>query len=721
VETERSGDRSVGGETEKMPIDAKLLSDAVIELNISRRSVGLYPREHPITRESIERAYGFIQRLFEFRSLITLGTVKDALVIDDYMLDRKNPVFREFAISLYARGIAAITFYSGLTIEELLGLHELIVEKDVVTGQSLLEQAAGKGLKSVRLTPFDASKLGFAEGCRQQDGEVEVWENYIYGLVAGNLADADAEGVAFNVPPEDVAHFVNNNVSDEDREVSYDRVITSYLRRKDHTGTERKLFSKFLTLIDNLRPEVKQQFLKRALSHPAMELGKVEGLVNDLSAEEVERMTKIFEESSTGIPETMGNLLHTLRKKGGAFCDTLASGQSLVDDIEMDEDVLDLFKEDHFRAFVPEDYHRALKEIMKGPVAGQKNVVLEFAAECSEEAVEKRLCALLLELLGYDLITKDDYVKLLAKISDMANDFLETGRFHQVSEIYAEVSAQATTGLFPDEARGMLETLFHSPEFVARLIEVLRIWGRHNREGIQELVNDQRSLMIPPLLDTLSEEPDPSIRKFLIQLLSTFGKDAISEAARRLDDERWFVVRNMIYLIREVGGREHIRTIRRFAKNNNRKVCIEAIKTLLHFHTPDASSYLKLYLQGTDMELRDQAVKMAGSYKSIAAVPYLIELVEKKDRLGTESYYKVAVVKALGEIGDPRALGALEKLCSAKVLFYKSSLEDLKVEIFRSLHKYPRDSINSLLETGMKSKNEEIHTICRDLHEKRRS
>ena len=43
------------GQKEQLPLDAKLLSEAVIELNTSRRSVGLYPLEHPITRQAIER------------------------------------------------------------------------------------------------------------------------------------------------------------------------------------------------------------------------------------------------------------------------------------------------------------------------------------------------------------------------------------------------------------------------------------------------------------------------------------------------------------------------------------------------------------------------------------------------------------------------------------------------------------------------------------------
>jgi hypothetical protein len=699
---------------EKVPIDAKLLSDAVIELNISRRSVGLYPREHPITRESIVRAYGFLSRLFEFRSAITLGVAKDALMIDDYVLDRKNPVFREFAVSLYSRGIAAITFYSGLQVDELLGLHELIVAKEEDAERDLTGLAAEKGLRCIKLVPFDVSKLGFAEGRRGKEGEIGLWENYIYGLVEGNLADVDEEGVIFNVPPEEIARFINNEVAGDPKE-TYDHVITGYLRRKDNSGGRGELFSKFLSLVQNLRPEVKQQFLKRALSHPAMEKGEVEALINDLTADDIEKMIRVFEEHTVNIPESVGNLLHKLRDAKGNVFDTLPDGQSFVDDIEIDESILTLFRDDHFKTFVPEDYRKELEKMTGGPAAGRPKDVGEIASECGEDGVDRRLCLLTLELLGENIVERDDYVALLAKISDMTHEFLETGRFDEVSEIYNTLSSHAENGRFREEAGQALETLFHSSEFVERFVELLRIWGRHNRQGARRLANVRKDILTDPLLDTLAEESDPSVRKFLIQLLSRFGSEATAVAAKRLEDKRWYVVRNIIYLIREAGGVEHAKAIRKFAKDGNRKVCVEAVKTLLHFGTPDALSYVKLYLQGGDTELRDQAVKMAGNYKCASLVPYLVELLEKKDLLGTESYYKVSVVKALGEIGDPAALEALEGLYNTRALFYRSTLEDLKIEIFRSLHNYPRESIVSLVARGMKSKNEEIRTISQGL------
>jgi hypothetical protein len=121
---------------EKLPIDARLLSEAVIELNISRRSVGLYPPEHPILKSSIEKAFELLRKLFELRSSITLGIAKDTLVIDEYTLDKKNPVFREFALSLHGKGIAAVTFDSALEVGELVSLHELITMREGPVGNA---------------------------------------------------------------------------------------------------------------------------------------------------------------------------------------------------------------------------------------------------------------------------------------------------------------------------------------------------------------------------------------------------------------------------------------------------------------------------------------------------------------------------------------------------------------------------------------------------------
>ncbi len=702
---------------EKLPIDARLLSDAVIELNISRRSVGLYPREHPIARESIEKAYGFLKKLFELRGSITIGIAKDTLVIDEYTLDRKNPVFREFALSIHSKGIAAVTFYSGLEIEELFSLHELITEREAPTGTALVEMAQKKGLKHIVLTPLDISKFGFVQDSLREGGAETIWEDYIYGLLEGRLADADAEGVLCSVAPEDIADLINGQLSEDTPEVTYDRVITTYLRKREDSGINRELFARFISMVQNLSPKLKQQFLRRAFSGPSMEAGEAGRLFGELDGGDIEKVMAMFSEHSSLIPDSLRNLIDKLSaaKKGQGFFDLMIGRKGLVDDVEIDERVMELFSLDHFKTFVTDEYQAELERMLEG-FEGRKSPVLEqVRKECRDEILDGLASEVMLELLESDTTGRDDYLALLGKLGDTVNDFLDTGRFLEISDIYNVLYSHALAGRYRQEAAGMLDFYFYSGESIAKMIEAFKVWGRLEREGVARLAGVLKRHLTDPLFDALAEERDASVRKFLLSVLKGFRRDILTEAARRLNDQRWYVVRNMIYLIRECDGVKYVNQIKTFARHDDKRIGVEAVKTLLHFKCQGTFPYVRLYLQSRDLELRDQVVRLAGMYKVKEAVPYLLGILEKKDFFGTDWFYKTAVVKALGDIGDPRALDVLEGLYQSKTILYKSAAEELRVEIFRSLANYPPTAARRLLERGLTAKNKEIRAISENL------
>jgi len=704
--------------TKKIPIDAKLLSDAIIELNISRRSVGLYPSDHPITIESLRRALEFLKNLFELKHDITLGIAKNALVVGDFLLDARNPVFKEFAMSLHSKGIAAITFYSGLTLEELLGFHELLVSKDTLVGEAIIEQANNKGIRSIKLTPLDLSKFSFVEDRVREEGtDCALWESYVSGLIDGKLADADAEGMVLSVRPEDVASFLNERMSGDVRETAYDRVITSYLKKRENEGIRAESFSKFLSLIDNLSPEVKQQFIQRAFNQPAAERGDVEGLLGELTSYDLERLTTIFQENSSLIPESLSNLLDKLRhtKIGESFFDRLSGAGAAIDDIEIDENILRLFRDDQFNAFVSKEYKEELQRMMQSTETNMAGLTEEMEKDYREELVEKTFSEIVLELLGTDFIEREDYLSLLTRISSITDHFLEIGRFYEISEIYNTIHVHSRTGKFKDDASGMLTNFFHSEDFLSRLIEALKLWGRVEREGGLNLAKINKRHLMGRLLDALSEETDSSVRKFLLHVLSSFGDEVFPEVIRRLNDRRWYVVRNMMYIIREAGGIKYVRYVRRFARDKNEKICFEAVKTLMHFQTSDSLSYIKFHLNGDDPELRSRIIRLTGTYRCEGAVPYLLNLLEDKDIFGSKSDDKVSLIRALGKIGDPTALHVLTKIYHSRAILFKADLDELRVEIFRSLENYPRDSVTHLLEIGLRSKNGEIRTISERL------
>lgn len=707
-----------GGKGDRIPLDAKLLGEAVIELNISRRSVSLYPKEHPITREALNRAYQFLQKLFELRPEITLGIAKDSLIVDEYTLDRKNPVFKEFSVSLHERGIASVTFLSGLSIDELYIFHELITREEF-QGQAIIEAATKRGLRHIILSPLDISKLQFLEGhLREGDTGTRILEDYVSGLLEGRLADSDAEGVILMSPPDEIAEILNENLTEDTPEETYERVITTYLRKKGER-IRSDLFNKFISLIENLNPELKRQFLKTSFTAGRLDETELENIIKELTPEDLDRLMRIFEEQASFIPETLKNLMNKLYETKGEtrLLEMIIGNKTVVHDFEIDEKTVRLFSEDHFDTYVPEDYINELDAMLKG-FEGKKTPLSEEALKaCEEGYTDKIISEIIIELLDSGTASREEFLQLLTRLSGYVQSFLDTGRFNEILEIYNAVYSSSLTGQFREEAQSMIEYFFKSEQFISRLIESFRLWGRLNREGVIKFASVLRYYLIKPLIEQSIEEQDQAVRRFYLSILTRLGTDVADEAYLRLNDKRPEVLRDMIYLIRECGGKKYLKAIRNLARHEDRDVAMEAVRTLLHFRTPDSVSYLKLYLRSDNPDLRDRAVRLAGMYKIKEVVPYLLELLEKKDILGTESYYRISIVQALSEIGDPRAIDVLKKIYSSKTLFFWSNLEELKVEIFRTIHKYPFESIKELLRIGLNSKNKEIASISRRLLE----
>ena len=698
---------------EKLPLDAKLLSDAVIELNISRRSVGIYPPEHPIIKSAINRADQHLQKLFELRAGITLGIAKDSLIVDEYTLDRGNPVFKEFAKTLHARNIAAITFSTGMKQAELVRLHEIITAQDGPIGNELAELAK-RDIAHVTLIPIDMKNFFFIEGGQRDEAAGGgIWENYIYGILEGKLSEDDGPGM-LAIPVDTVADAVNTAFSEKSSEESYDRVITAYMRKKDESRMSKEVFDKFFSFLDRLRPEIKRQFLTRTGSRLSADIGKVENIISEMTPESFQKIAGLFTEHASFIPTTLKNLidkLASIKQVKTSYFDFFYQQSAVLDDIEIGDDVIKLFGEDHFHAYVNKEYQQELERMLAAKT-GDRTAVSLFSEECEEAAIDTAALDIMLELLYADFLTSEDYLKLVTRLSDFMNVFVDTGRFEEILEAYNTLSSHALNGKFTHEAASTVEYFFHSPEFVSRLVAAFSIWGRREREGAVRLARALRRSVTDPLLDALAEEQDPSMRKFLLSLLEGIGSDVIPHAVKRLDDDRWYVTRNMLSLIRNCNGKKEAEKIRRLVKHQNAEVRIEALRTLLSFGTPDAVPYLKAGLQSEEPGMRQGAIKLAGNFRVRDAVPYLITLVAKRDLFGAEALYKRDIVRSLGEIGDSKAIDALLKIYRSWSLFNRKSLEELKTEIFKNLQNYPLEAARKLIDVGRNAKNEEIRSLC---------
>src|SRR4030066_2149648 len=147
---------------EKLPLDARMLSDAIIELNIARRNVSIYPKGHVLVENSLNRAFEFLKSLFDLRNEITIAIAKDMLIIDGQSLDRKNPVYREVALSFSNLNIASVTFISGLSKDEIYSFHRFLMDDIQESSKGALQEILrGYNLTHIQMEFIDYGSFSF--------------------------------------------------------------------------------------------------------------------------------------------------------------------------------------------------------------------------------------------------------------------------------------------------------------------------------------------------------------------------------------------------------------------------------------------------------------------------------------------------------------------------------------------------------------------------------
>lgn len=711
---------------EKLPLDAKLLSLAIIELNISRRNVSIYPENHPSVRNSIKKAHGHLQSLFELRSEITLAAAKDTLVIDEYFLDRKNPVYAEFAGSMHRMGLAAVTFCAGVTEDELIKFHQMLCtdpEDLSAHAGGAVQLMSEAGITHLRAKPIDYGAFHFVQGQRAHaDQGQNIWEEYVYGLLEGKLVSQGESEKIRGIPPQVLSQIINRQMDESSGQESYEKVITAYLQS---SATESRLkkgaLSNVTQFIEGLKPALKRQFLSGTFAQISPDPALAKRISQELSSEQLMALLREINERDSVMPDTLRNLMEKFSRIQRGTTVALGirenlSGQSIVDDIQMSQEILKLFEDESGQDFVTSDYRAELKRILASEVsAGEHFSLDEIKAEFGSESLEAYLKDVYLELLEDPNLIDDDEIPAIAgRFIENVNMFLQTGQFGQLCSVYDAMLTMRDNPRYGKMAESVFDYIT-SEEFIQNLVAFYRFWGRKNRHDVIEFSARIKRFLIPHLIEALIQETDASLRSFYLSILSGFGEEVIPFALQHLSDQHWFVRRNMLILLRESGDKSVLKHIRPFCEDKNIRIAMEAMKAFLDLNDTQVLRYLRQYLTGGDLQGQEQVLKLIGAYRVKQLVPDILKLLLKKDIIGGDFHLKIPLVKALGDIGDPRALKYLLEIISTKSLLYKSSLDALKVEIYKSLKHYPSGEISPLLEEGMKSKNEAIISICRRL------
>lgn len=682
---------------EVLPLDARLLADAVIELNISRRNVAIYPKGHSLVEKSLNKSFNFLRELFELRSEITLAVAKDVLIVDDRNLDKKNPVFREFALCLNKNNIASVTFANGLSREDIYEFHRFLSDEvKHHSRESLKEILIDYKMAHIDIEFIDYRVFSCEEVRKDQEvSDGNIWEDYIFGLVNDSLSTGEGEDVPLRETVSNLANLVTK--VDYLKEDTYDKVISSYLRRSSENQYSGSDLKKITNYIDGLRPEVKKQFLNSTLNNISKGTDTDHKRIIEESVDEVIELLRVINEQVDAIPDALRNVLHKLSLLS-ANCNAVLTHkdevssikqENIADDILVSPDIINLIRGSHFNKYVSNDYQHQINQLLKFDTAAHRVKIPEaIKGELSDKSIEIGFHQTILELITSGVrcsIPPKDHKYFIMLLKEQADDFAHNCSYGQIFNIVNVFKEEVQENDVQGIGFYVLQYI-DSKQFINLLVKSFRMMDRKSLADAMLLCEYYGQDIVPPLIDTLIEENEQKSRRILIDLISHLGNKAYSELVSHLNnDDRWFVKRNMLYILGKFAYKEVAEVVKPYTVNENPKVRFQAIKILLYIVDDYAITALRDLLKSKDRGTFIQAIELSGLFKVKEIVPDLILLLKKKGRTGVDISNKIPIVKALGMIKDPRAIEVLRGLLSAKSFLFKSELQKLKEEIYLAL------------------------------------
>ncbi|OGP89353.1 MAG: hypothetical protein A2156_07940 [Deltaproteobacteria bacterium RBG_16_48_10] len=304
-----------------------------------------------------------------------------------------------------------------------------------------------------------------------------------------------------------------------------------------------------------------------------------------------------------------------------------------------------------------------------------------------------------------------DAIRTLIKVLD---GFLTLGEFVQATDLLKRVYIILKTYDLQDwQIEKIGEILLEA----GGEVRVVRIGKALEREDVRlEEVNAYLSLLqknsIQPLVKLLGELKNSKARRVFCDALSKIGKDATELFIPFMEDRRWFLVRNIVYILGRIGKEQSLPYIQKAFNHEENRVRREAIQALGLIGGPKTVGLLVKALTDNDVRIRCMAaINLGKAGKKTGLIP-LLEIVQSKDFYKREPVEIKAFFDGIGMVGSNEVVPVLQELLERKSWFGRGKTDEIRMGAAHSLAMIGTPDAKTILEEGKNSKDETLRDAC---------
>ncbi|HEY0155533.1 MAG TPA: hypothetical protein VGB92_26290 [Longimicrobium sp.] len=602
------------------------LANFLIELAIALQSHGVYPAGHPFLVRSADAVMRRLDGLFLDRDSVSFGVARQQLVIEGVATDPNNPVLSGLAGRLHRHRVGAVTMGRGARAEEVSAFLALLSSEAEVSGPALPAQGEAPSWGSIRLHPLSYAQLelsGEAEaGAAEDPRAARLW----IGL-ARAAVESDEEEEA-SPEPAAVAEAINR----EAHAVAYDQVIVGYLlqladelRHGDERGAP-EVRRRLSQMIAGLSPET----LRRLVEMGGDEVQRRRFLLNASHGFAAEAVVKLVEASAAASEQTISHSLLRLLSKLAAHAERSGGPVRRVAERELREQVQLLVGGWTLPDPNPEAYSETLDRLSRSATG------IAGVLPGPNDPAPLRMVQTALEV---DTAGTTAWAALSRMISD-----------GELPALLTLLDTAPEGSHFAAAAWDFVST----PESVRALLAA----GPEASAALDRLVERMGTDAIAPLMDEMAASELRVVRRAALDRLGRMGAPAAAEAVRRLGDERWFVVRNLLVILQDAGPWPDGFSPAPFLRHEDARVRREAFK--LAFRVPDERARaLSLALVDADEQVNRGALAECAADCPPAVLPLVCR---RADDAATQPELRVLAIRVLGGAREPAAVQTLLRL-----------------------------------------------------------
>ncbi len=171
----------------------------------------------------------------------------------------------------------------------------------------------------------------------------------------------------------------------------------------------------------------------------------------------------------------------------------------------------------------------------------------------------------------------------------------------------------------------------------------------------------------------LADEPDRRTRVRMCEVLARIGPPVIPVLVRRLGDQRWFVVRNVLYILGKIRQASTAPSVLAALDHPHPRVRVEAVRAASLIGGAGSAVRLSRCAHDPDPAIRRAVIAVLSAPGNDHAIPPLRDILRAPAKEPDDVAVKLEAIRALAVIRTPLAHETLAAIATQPVSFWQRS------------------------------------------------